>query len=115
MRDTMDRLFDEAFARPFSSALVDGHGEGAPALDVYQTDEEIVVKAGLPEVRAEDVLISVANGVLSIRGELREEKDEHKATFHRASVASARLPARSACPPTSTRTRRTPNSTASPL
>jgi HSP20 family protein len=82
MRETMDRLFDEAFARPFSSALVDGYGASALALDVYQTDDEIVVRAGLPGVKAEDVQISVANGVLSIRGEVKEEKEEHQGAYH---------------------------------
>jgi HSP20 family protein len=83
MRETMDRLFDEAFAQPLSSALVDGYGAGPPALDVVQTDNEIVVKATLPGVKAEGVEISVANGVLSIRGETREVKDDPQATYHR--------------------------------
>ena len=82
MRQTMDPLFDEAFARPFSSAWVDGFEAGAPALDVIQTDDKIVVKATLPGVKAEDVQISVASGVLSIRGEMREVKEQTQATYH---------------------------------
>lgn len=82
MRQTMDRLFDEAFARPFASAWADGYEAGAPALDVIQTDNEIVVKATLPGVKPEDVQVSVANGVLSIRGEMREVKDKEQATYH---------------------------------
>ncbi len=82
MRKMMDRLFDESFARPFSTALADGYGAGLPALDVYQTDNEIVVKAGLPGVKADEVQISVANGVLSIRGEVKEAKDERQGTYH---------------------------------
>jgi HSP20 family protein len=82
VREMMDRLFDESFARPFSTALADGYGAGLPALDVYQTDNEIVVKAGLPGVKADDVQISVANGVLSIRGEVKEEMVERKGTYH---------------------------------
>jgi HSP20 family protein len=82
MREMMDRLFDESFVRPFSSALADGYGAGLPALDVYQTDNEIVVKAGLPGVKADEVQISIANGVLSIRGEVKDEKDERQGTYH---------------------------------
>ena len=82
MREMMDRLFDEGFARPFSSALVDGYGAGLPALDIFQTDKEVVVKAGLPGVKGDDVQISIANGMLSIRGEVKEQEDERKGTYH---------------------------------
>jgi HSP20 family protein len=80
LRDAMDRMFDEGFARPFSSALFDG--SDAPTMDLYQTDEEVVVKAALPGVKAEDVQISVTNGVLSIRGEAREDKEGKGHTYH---------------------------------
>jgi len=80
LRDVIDRMFDEGFARPFSSAVFDG--SGAPTMDLYQTDEEVVVKAALPGVKAEDVQISVTNGVLSIRGEVREDKEEKGHTYH---------------------------------
>ena len=59
LRETMDRLFDDAFTRPFS---IDG-GFVAPAIDLYQTDDEVVVKAGLPGVKAE---ADFENGVLTI-------------------------------------------------
>jgi HSP20 family protein len=80
LRDMIDRMFDEGFARPFPSALYDGGR--APAMDLYQTDNEVVVKASLPGVKAEDVQISVTNGVLSLRGEVREEKEEKGHTYH---------------------------------
>ena len=79
LRDAMDRMFDEGFARPFSSVL---YGGGAPALDLYQTDNEVVVKASLPGVKAEDLQISVTNGVLSLRGEVHEDKEEKGHTYH---------------------------------
>jgi HSP20 family protein len=79
MRDSMDRLLEDSFLRPFSSAMWDGT---AMSMDMYQTDDAVVVKTALPGIRPEDVQVSVANGVLTIRGELKEEKEEIEKTYH---------------------------------
>ena len=57
LRDAMDRLFDEAFTRPFS--LGNGGWSSSPAIDMYQTDNDVVVKAALPGYKAEEVQINV--------------------------------------------------------
>ncbi|MBN1438609.1 MAG: Hsp20/alpha crystallin family protein [Anaerolineales bacterium] len=80
MRDMMDRLFDDNFTRPFSQALWDV--ASVPTMDLYQTADEIVLKMGLPGVKPEDIQISVANGVLTIRGEVKEEKEEKERAYH---------------------------------
>jgi HSP20 family protein len=80
MRDMMDRLFDDGFARPFASALWDV--ASVPTMDLYQTEDSVVVKMGLPGVKPEDIQISVANGVLTVRGEVKEEKEEKEKTYH---------------------------------
>ena len=72
LRDAMDRLFDDAFTRPLS--LRDGWS--APAIDMYQTDEEIVVKAALPGIKAEEVQINVTGDVLTLKGEVRQEEEK---------------------------------------
>ncbi len=78
LREAMDRLFDDAFTRPFN---IDG-GSVAPAIDLYQTDDEVVVKAGLPGVKAEDVQISVTADVLTLRGEFKQESEQKEASYH---------------------------------
>jgi HSP20 family protein len=80
MRDMMDRLFDDSLVRPFSQALWDT--ASVPTMDLYQTENDIVVKMGLPGVKPEDIQISVTNGVLCIRGEVKEEKEEKEKTYH---------------------------------
>jgi HSP20 family protein len=80
MRDAMDRLFDDGFGRPFSPALWDT--ASVPTMDLYQTENDIVVKMGLPGVKPEDIQISVTNGVLCVRGEVKEEKEEKEKTYH---------------------------------
>lgn len=75
LREAMDRLFDDAFTRPISMT----GNLSLPAVDMYQTDDELVVKAAVPGVKAGDVQISVTGDVLSIKGENRlkeESKDQ---------------------------------------
>lgn len=74
LREAMDRLFDDAFTRPLGQ-FNDG---SVPAIDMYQTDSQVVVKAAIPGYKAEDVQINVTGDVLSLRGEMRqtEEKEE---------------------------------------
>jgi HSP20 family protein len=79
LREAMDRLFDDAFTRPLS--LRDG-GSSAPAIDMYQTDNDVVVKAALPGFKAEDVQINVTGEVLTIRGELKHEEEQKEKAWH---------------------------------
>lgn len=74
LREAMDRLFDDAFTRPLGMF----GGDTGPAIDMYQTDDQVVIKAAIPGFKAEDVQINVTGEVLSLRGEVRqtEEKEE---------------------------------------
>jgi HSP20 family protein len=74
----MDRLFDDAFMRPIGT-----HGVSTvPAIDLYQTDEEVVVKAALPGLKADDVQITVTDDLLTLRGEFKWENGHKNATYH---------------------------------
>src|SRR5712664_1978321 len=55
----------------------------APLVDIIEDDKEYLVKAELPEVRREDVKVSVENGVLTIRGERKFEREEKNKKYHR--------------------------------
>ena len=55
----------------------------APAVDIIEDDKEFLVKAELPEVKKEDVHVSVENGVLLISGERKFEKEEKNKRYHR--------------------------------
>jgi HSP20 family protein len=72
LRDAMDRLFDDAFTRPLR--LSDGP-MSMLAVDMYQTDNEVVVKAAIPGVKADEVQINVTGEVLTIKGETKEKED----------------------------------------
>ena len=54
-----------------------------PAVDVQETETEYLLKAELPEVKKEDVKVTLENGVLTIQGERKQEKEEKGKKFHR--------------------------------
>lgn len=71
----MDRLLGESFIRPWPGLGTFFGGEGL-ALDMYETDNEVVIEATVPGVRPEEVDVQVTGNVLTIKGEWREEKKE---------------------------------------
>jgi HSP20 family protein len=79
LREAMDRLFDDAFTRPIN--LRDG-GWSAPAVDMYQTDDEVVVRAALPGFKADEVQINVTGDVLTLRGELKHQEEKKERAWH---------------------------------
>jgi len=79
LREAMDRLFDDAFTRPLS--VRDG-GWSTPAVDMYQTDNDVVIKAALPGFKADDVQINVTGDLLTIRGELKHEDEQNEKSWH---------------------------------
>lgn len=58
-------------------------GDWTPRVDISETNSEIVIKAEIPEVKKEDVKVTVDKGVLTIRGERKQEKEEKDKKFHR--------------------------------
>lgn len=82
LRGVMDRLFDESYV-PFGWRVLNGDGL-TTAVDVHQTNDEIVVTASLPGVKPEDVDITITGQSLSIRGEFKaDEKVERDQYIYR--------------------------------
>ena len=73
LRNAMDRLFEESFVRP--SRLWPEVGVGELAVDMYQTANDVVVKAALPGLKPEEVDISITGDTLTIKGEHKEEQE----------------------------------------
>jgi HSP20 family protein len=78
LREAMDRLFDDAFTRPINMSAV----SSLPTIDLYQTSDEVVVKAALPGLKADEVQITVTADVLTLRGEFKQENEKKEATWH---------------------------------
>jgi HSP20 family protein len=71
----MDRLFDDAFTRSFGFNGFNGTSF-SPAINLYQTGEEVVVKAVLPGFKAENVQITITDDILTLRGEAKSQNGE---------------------------------------
>ena len=82
--DMFDRVFADAMRRwPRGSNDERRTYDWAPATDVTETEKEYLIKAELPEVRKEDLNLTVQEGVLSLAGERREEKRDKNEKMHR--------------------------------
>ncbi|HET7841104.1 MAG TPA: Hsp20/alpha crystallin family protein [Terriglobia bacterium] len=71
LQDQVNRLFNDVFERKGEESSLSAW---APAVDIYETEHELVVKADLPDVDPKDLDIRVENNILTIRGERKFEK-----------------------------------------
>lgn len=76
----MDDLFRQ-YAPLFGRSQLNGEGEWSPAANITESEKEYLIKADLPEVKKEDVKITLENDVITISGErknVKEHKDENE-------------------------------------
>ena len=92
LREAMDRLMEDSVVSPRSIVGM------APKINVLEKDNQIIVKAEIPGVKEEDLDIEVADDVVTISGERKEEKETkeedyfHKETHYGAFSRSVSLP-----------------------
>ena len=77
----MDRFWDSFLEGTLRKRGEDGT-EWFPSLDVSETKNELVVKAEVPGMDPKDIDISLSDGVLTMKGEKRQEKEEKEADYH---------------------------------
>ena len=80
LQDQINRLFSETFDRSSEEANLT---PWAPAVDIFETEHELVVKADLPDIKPEELDIRVENNVLTIRGERQFEKQVNENNYLR--------------------------------
>ena len=78
LRDAMDRLVEESFISSKTGLLSSG---GLP-VDVYETDQEVIVKASLPGLKPDDIDITVVGDVLTIKGAASEEAEVEDGCYY---------------------------------
>jgi HSP20 family protein len=97
MKKDMDRLFDRFWDE--DGPRLPSMGDWAPAMDVSETKDAVVVKAEVPGMESKDIQLSLQDQLLTLKGEKKEEredKDEHYYRMERsygAFVRTVRLPA----------------------
>ena len=83
LQEQINRLFTDSFERTGESNLT----TWAPSVDIYENEQELVVKADLPEVDPKDLDIRVENNILTIRGERKFEKKVNESNYLRVERA----------------------------
>ncbi|MBC7363251.1 MAG: Hsp20/alpha crystallin family protein [Candidatus Aminicenantes bacterium] len=83
LRDRMNRLFEDLVTSPRfeDSELI--QSTWSPAVDIYETENELVLTAELPGIDEKDVEIKIEDNTLSIKGERKFEKETKEENYHR--------------------------------
>jgi HSP20 family protein len=71
-QDSVNRLFSEPAARPWT-----------PPVDIMETENELVLKADIPEIEMKDIDIQLENGTLTLKGERKFEQESNGKGYHR--------------------------------
>jgi HSP20 family protein len=84
IQDRLNRVFTDAYGRTGSDEGFLTSGAWVPPVDIYQNgDNELVLKAELPDMVREDIDVTVDNGTLTIKGEKRFSGEPKEEQFHR--------------------------------
>lgn len=83
IHERMNQLFDETFLAARASEAAPAAATWSPAVDIYESGEDIVVKAEIPGIDGDDVAVEVKDGILTLRGERKFEKEEKEENYHR--------------------------------
>jgi HSP20 family protein len=76
LQKAMDRLFEESFVKPSLAQDMN------LALDMYETDQDVVVKLAVSGVKPEDIQVTVVGDTLTIKGELKSEEQTQERNYH---------------------------------
>ncbi len=83
LKERMDRLFEDTFARSRSIEESLAPGSWSPPVDIYETDENIVLKAELPGIERKDITLEVKENILTLKGDRKFEKEVKQENYHR--------------------------------
>jgi HSP20 family protein len=83
-QDRFNQLFNQTFSQVFGPEGQElGSRAWAPAVDIYENDQNLVIKAELPGVDPKDVEVRVENNTLFLKGERKFEKESDEGNYHR--------------------------------
>jgi HSP20 family protein len=98
MQERMSRLLESLHGRPQEELI---RGAWVPAVDIYSNGQhELVLKAELPDMKEEDILLSVEDNTLTLRGEKKIDGEVSEEQFHRIERAYGSFARTFALPPT---------------
>ena len=83
MQKEFNRLFDNFFHGDITDSTSAFTSAWIPAVDIAERENDFVVKMELPGVAKEDVKITMQNGILTVKGEKKQEKESKNSDYHR--------------------------------
>jgi len=83
IQERMNQIFEDALARSRGREEGLRSGMWTPAVDIYESNDSVVVKAELPGVEKDQISVEVKDGILSLRGERKFEKEVKEESYHR--------------------------------
>ena len=83
MDDLFSRFAPSVFNRRWPEGAAEARYHWSPTADISETETEYLIRAELPGVPKEGVRVTVENGVITIAGERRQEKEDKNEKFHR--------------------------------
>lgn len=99
LQERMNRLFNDTYGPRREDDLMN-RGTWTPPVDIYEADGELVLKAEVPDMRREDIDVSVENNTLTIRGERKLDHEIKQDSFHRIERAYGSFVRTFSLPPT---------------
>jgi len=100
LQDRMNRLFNDSVSGHGREDDLMNRGTWTPAVDIFEEDGGLVLKAELPEISREDIDITVENNTLTLRGERKLANEIKQENFHRIERAYGKFVRQFALPPT---------------
>jgi HSP20 family protein len=83
LQERMNRVFEDAAVRGWKNDEPSATTSWSPAVDIYETDSEIMVQAELPGIDRKDIALQLENNVLTLKGDRRFEKETNQENYHR--------------------------------
>lgn len=85
LRDEIEHIFDRFFGEAFPATREEAVWH--PAIDMYETDKELVIKAELPGMESKDIDITLSDNTLTIKGEKKKSEEVKSENYYRREVS----------------------------
>ena len=83
LQERMNRLIDQTLSRTHAEGELSATGAWAPAVDLFESDRFLILKAELPEVNLDDIELRIDEDRLTLRGERRIKEEVSEKQFLR--------------------------------
>jgi len=83
IQERMNQIFEDALSRSRGRDEGLRTGMWTPAVDIYEKNDSVVVKAEIPGVEKDQISVEVKDGILTLRGERKFERDVKEESYHR--------------------------------